>query len=182
MESFLKTLNQKEQFYFLTIKAQPGAIDKLQNTGYIHDQCKKISNQFFIVRELNKTQNGFHFHVLLSLKKNIHKGWYKRHCHYNLQKIGAPKEPPPRDKPVPTRDMVFTLQEIEEARYLFPEEVQSMIEDNESVKLTNKAKKEAKKKIINDNIMRVASYMVKEWTPEHKLYVHYSYYPRLDSK
>jgi len=178
MDQFVKTLNPKEEFYFLTIKGQPGSHAGFQRVGYIGDQLRKISDTYFAVREENHAQDGWHYHCLLSLRKEIPKGWYKKHTHYNLQKIGAP-DPTDSDeydegKPKHQRAVPdFTAQEIAEAAAFEPEAAEDMIIANHDAKAKRNNRKEHKKFVLNAHMERVVKYMQKEWTPEHKKYVDY---------
>lgn len=77
-----------KKLYFLTFR---GVTKKQQKIGYVSDMCKKISNNYFIVRECNKKTEGYHFHALLSLTKNPAQGWFKKGCHIHLQPLNSCK-------------------------------------------------------------------------------------------
>ncbi len=62
---------------------------KEQTIGFWSDKIRKISKNFYIVRESNKTKNGYHFHALVALElDDIKKSWFIKHTHINVKTIG----------------------------------------------------------------------------------------------
>lgn len=78
---------------FITVRG----VGVYQRIGKINDMLRKVSDDFFIVRENDvQTKEGseYHFHALVSLKKDIKPNWYRKGVHINVQKVGDPSRTP----------------------------------------------------------------------------------------
>lgn len=73
---------------FITIRSHTSK-PRHQKMGWCVDHMRKVSDDFIIVRENNKSNSGSHFHVLAKLKKEPHKGWYTKGVHFDVKKIGG---------------------------------------------------------------------------------------------
>lgn len=88
-QHFLKLPRQ----VFITIRG-PNA---WQRIGKINDLLRRVSDDYFIVREndLQKKEGSeYHFHALVSLKKDLKPNWYRKGIHINVQKVGDPARTP----------------------------------------------------------------------------------------
>lgn len=91
--------------YFLTFK---GSRPQHQRIDFVRRMCAKLSKSYFIVRESNKQNDGYHFHALVRLDKYPPKNWFKKGCHIKLQRLGSFEgertEPEPQPDPVVPED------------------------------------------------------------------------------
>lgn len=63
--------------------------ERCQQIGFVADKCRKVSKTYFIVKEKNKDQPGYHFHALLKLDKKPSRGWYKKNVHMYMKQLGT---------------------------------------------------------------------------------------------
>lgn len=81
--NFMLSLFTSGDVFFLTFR---GNSPKKNTISYISDRVRKISNTFFLVKEVGKL--GDHFHGLLKLSSLPKKSWYVKGCHTHLRKLG----------------------------------------------------------------------------------------------
>lgn len=132
----------------LTVKS-----DKYQTIEKIRKMCHKVSNTYFIVRESNKKQSGYHFHAILKIATEPPKRWYKKGVHINLLKIGRNNGPP---KPLP----MFPESKSTLARELYDGEITQQEHDDKLIKVMLE-KSQRNLRILNQ-IRCVVKYMFKE--------------------
>lgn len=78
--------------YFITIKA-PATNKRFNTIGGVYDHIKKISKDFVLVEEYNKTRHGTHYHAVILPFKKPARGWFKKGIHFNVKKVnGSDKE------------------------------------------------------------------------------------------
>lgn len=107
----MDTVFNSPKAYFLTFKGKGKAHQKID---YVSKMIKKISNNYYIVREKNKMTEGYHFHAIFIMITKPKASWFKKGCHINLQKVGKghlvytaplPQYPPPVNTGVSARDI-----------------------------------------------------------------------------
>lgn len=50
---------------------------------------RKVSDNYFIVRETNKAKAGYHYHALLSLKKDLKPNWFRKGVHIHVSELAT---------------------------------------------------------------------------------------------
>lgn len=86
-EKIEKLFFQQPRLLFITVKG-PGSWQKI---GKVNDLIRRVSDTYFIVRELNKEIDGYHFHAIVSQRKDIKPNWFRKGIHINVQNIGDKK-------------------------------------------------------------------------------------------
>lgn len=162
MLKVIETLNYKSQddIRFLTVKS-----NEIKKIGKVSDMCRKVSDTFFIVRELNKATPGFHYHVIMKMNKEPHKGWYKKGWHIHLLKVGKPQTMVTMQPPSPG----FSKKELYEigqhdktnARVIEMKQIESRLIDTV-----------LKTKYYDTSVERVIRYMYKEFISPQR-YINY---------
>lgn len=136
---------------FLTLK---GEEPKYQTLATVQRLCAIIANSYIIVREANKTKDGYHFHALLKVTKEPPKSWFKKGVHMNLKKVGRPQTMEGFVPPVP----LPTNREVHEAQrdeVITPEHLEELYFQKAYIK----SKRE---QIKRKNVERILIYMSKE--------------------
>ena len=135
--------------------------------GKVTDHLKKVSKNFLIVRETDKVrQGGYHYHAIMIMDKEPHKGWYTKGVHIDLRKIGRPQTNVGLTVPLPDN----TVLETKEMLYHEPERL-SEVERAVERKIERKVFKTAKRK---KHIDRVVAYLNKE-QKDPQPFVDYTY-------
>lgn len=155
----------KQKLHFLTFR---GVSKNQQKIGYVSDMCRKISNNYFIVREKDKTTEGFHFHAILAMLKHPAKGWFKKGCHIDLRplsncKTAIYRKPEPGQVPerVNEKDVHENLDDPEVHQALAEKRIEDCIT-------------KAFKKMKNwGHVCRVIDYMCKELPAMPCMYTEY---------
>lgn len=80
---------QTSDYRFLTVRGKETEQAK-QKIDYVHKMCSKISNTYFIVRERNKQNQGYHFHAIVKVDKEPTRAWYKKGLHIHFKRIARP--------------------------------------------------------------------------------------------
>lgn len=62
--------------------------ENYQNIDKVAKHVKKISDTFFLVREKNKKDVGYHYHAILVVKKEPPRSWFRKGVHIHLTKLG----------------------------------------------------------------------------------------------
>lgn len=135
--------------HFLTVK---GEKPRQQKIGFTADLCKKISNNYYVVRESNKKTPGYHFHALVDVIKTPPKAWYKKGVHINLQPVGRSASPVGMILPVgpPTQ-----LEMLEEEHHTG--------DPVRELAVLDRCVGQARKRIrLNKHLSRIVTYMHKE--------------------
>lgn len=87
-EYFLQIFQTQPRLLFITVKG-PGRYQKI---GKISDHIRRVSDTYLIIRETNKQKDGFHFHAVVSTRKDIKPNWYRKGVHIHVQPIGDKKK------------------------------------------------------------------------------------------
>lgn len=156
--------HKQARLVFLTVKGPED--HRSQKIGYVGDLCRRVSDAYFIVRESNKAKGGYHFHALVSIKKDIKPTWYRKGVHMNVQELGRKVDP----RSIP--------ESFEESWVMKYGDKDISAEDRAIADCFNRAKaaesaKRSKGRKLN-NVDRVLEYMVKDWdAPSYKIYTNY---------
>lgn len=148
----LKPLFSSPNVHFLTLKTLKGPKDRFQSISKVSDHLRKVSKTFFLVREKNKKDEGFHFHALLLLPKKPSKGWYRKGVYTHLQKVGRRARCPSGLSVGPPDDMGWDLPEVQE---ILSEEALDRVIQTAVVRSS-----------VEKSVGRLFSYMMKEFHPE----------------
>lgn len=89
--------------YFLTLRHP----DEKKGINFVDKLVNKVSKTYIIVRERNKTQEGFHFHAIMKMSSLPKKNWFIKKVHMNIKPIG---------NHVPTVPSLFTDSDINDAQ------------------------------------------------------------------
>lgn len=112
--------------YFLTVKSPS---PKHWTIGWMRSIIKKWSTRYYVIREKNKDQPGYHFHAVLQLDGPPPSRFYKKGIHMHLLRVAAPSD---GKGVVNTIGMVvaapqnFNGNELEEIRHHDPEWAQTV--------------------------------------------------------
>ncbi len=157
----------------VTIKSKPDAHVRTQKISYWSDRLRKISKSFYIVREKNKLNNGYHFHAIVSLNEpDISKGWFKKGIHIHVKTIGNVNGQP-LAKPIYPENS-------EEANHmLYGDEPLSVmdriiIDEHRRLEQSRKAKHSKNKKTLH--VDSVLAYLNKDRTILSSQFTDYAYY------
>lgn len=148
---------------FLTYR-DPSGKARLSN---IRDHLRKVSDTYFLVREVNKKHVGYHYHALMVMKKEPAKGWYKKGIHINLKKIGKPQTLVGFVPSCPE----LTVREEEEMLHFDPTTYDGVVTHALDKAHAAYIKRTGHVKHLD----RVIAYMHKEMPPEPVQYTHYAY-------
>ncbi len=147
----------KKTVRFLTLK---GIKDSYQDMDKVCKHVKKISNTFLIVRERNKRTEGFHFHAILLLAKEPHKGWYKKGLHLNLQKLSTAVAKQRGNVGMCMQPPLVGGRDIKDATDLKElKEIQGVVEDQV---IDDVIKRSVAGRRLKEHIVRCLRYMSKE--------------------
>lgn len=160
----LQSYNNKD-VRFLTVKHHT-----IQTVGKVHDLCRKVSDEHFIVREKNKKTEGYHFHAFMIMKKEPTKQWFKKGVHMNLLKIGKRQDNVGMVLPLPG----LTSSELAEAIHHEPAY---------ALKVENDLILHSKRLFLKGSLRKlhcdkVLSYMSKDLSGEAVHFVDYLYHTR----
>lgn len=173
LEKHASFFSKKSKLYFITFKSH---LVKWQKIGTISDHMRKVSDNFLVVRESNKQKEGYHFHVLASLKKDFYANWYRKDVHIHVSGY----------KRTDISMFISHSQDDDEiAKYgMNPDEVRNATQeellDAEAMVKASKAYA----KVINHNnlykrVLRTLTYMSKELDP---IVMYENYLFRKDNK
>lgn len=155
---------KQPRLFFITIKSSKVQHQKID---YAHKMIKKVSSNYFIIRERNKINQGYHFHCLVSLRKEcIQKKWFRKgvHIHVIPLKQGVPNIPESQDE-------FYHKKERKENILLadgIPKESIPQV-----IKAENKLRMVRSKCKKDNNIQKVLQYMNKD-SPDRQ-YIDYIY-------
>lgn len=158
-EQIIKRYTNLPRLYFLTVRATKGSRPRYSKIGFVGDQLRKISDQYFIVRESNKQFEGYHFHAIFSKRddKPIHKGWYKKGVSFKMEPIGDHNPTPPKIPDEIDREMELHITESMD--------ITERIMRSEIKRLNLKESATIRKHKKTGHIDRVVTYMTKEGGP-----------------
>lgn len=150
---------------FVTVKSQSMAYQKI---GKINDMLRRVATHYFIVREKNKQNDGFHFHALVSLRKDMKPNWFRKGVHINVKPVNNNKVG------------MFPTSEEEHyfSKYGFNMDVP--LEDKVIIDTVAKCKAKDRMRVClgrkGQHIERTVNYMFKDFkADDFREYVHYIY-------
>lgn len=143
--------------HFLTFK---GKKTRHQTVGWPGDKLRKISKNYFIVRERNKISDGYHFHALAVLEKDPPKGWFMKGVHMHCSKIGDLRSNESETLMPPAR---ATAQELDEEVSLKPlDEAEDALIEYGMEKLRVRARRSRLRNKHALHLRRITDYIMKE--------------------
>lgn len=146
--------------YFITLKGSE-TNPRHQKIGWAYDHLKKISDNFLIVREKNKVNNGFHFHSVVLPYKTPTRSWYRKGIHINVKKVNGPRDVIAIEKKnAPILPVTISAQEQNEMLTLGVI-TEGEVLDAKIDAILLKAKDSIKKR---SSLQRLSDYMFKETT------------------
>lgn len=89
LEDVVRQFSKLPRLLFVTMKSMDDN-PRRQKLGFCNDMIRKLADSYFIVREQNKQKEGFHFHAIVSVKRDIKPNWYRKGLYVHLQVIGGP--------------------------------------------------------------------------------------------
>ena len=158
--------------YFITLKGDYSN-PRYQKIGWAYNHFKKISDNFIVVQESNKANNGVHYHGVVLPKKTPHKGWFTKGVHINIKKIGGGKESVKIGKGPPIAPIVITTLEKEKMLSVGFTTPQKLLEDDIADRMSNALKTKRK----DASLMRLTNYIFKE-TQDYQECVNGKFYRR----
>lgn len=164
-ESICRVFKQEARLIFLTVKAPIG--HRGQKIGYVNDMVRKIADKYFIIREKNKQNDGFHFHALLSQKRDIKPNWFRKGVHIHVNSFNSPF-----NGVIPESAMEADVLKYGEAilEHMPVEEialVDSIVKERQKIQRLKCMSRKEKR------LNRVVNYMEKDWTDTHSQYLDY---------
>lgn len=150
---------QTADYRFLTFRSPTK-----QTIGKVSDHLRKISDEFFLVREEDKRIAGsYHFHAIAKLKNEPPRSWYTKGTHINLKKIGRSDSTVGMVLPPPD----YTSEEKSKiAEHCEPQVI-------DEIMFAHVLTKHLKRSRMSQNMERVKAYIMKDFQPTHKRYVDY---------
>lgn len=163
IEEILKHFSTQPRLLFITVRGS----GRWQKIGKVSDLLKRVSSNYFIVREKDKKGDGYHFHSLVSTNKDIKPNWYRKGIHIHVVPVG--------DKKV---RLPLIPQDEEEMLHLkygdtIPEGIDKILIDG-MLNLYSKDRIRHGRTVKNTHLARVVTYMFKELTIPQQ-YTNYLY-------
>lgn len=75
----------KRECWFLTLRG-----GKFNSIGKVSDHLRKISKNYFVIKELDANKASNHFHAIFEHKGPVRKSWFRKGVHMNVFKVGKP--------------------------------------------------------------------------------------------
>jgi len=164
MEDKTSVFSKCPRLLFITVKGN-GSYQKI---GKINDLIRKVSGTYFIVREQNKQKDGFHYHAIVSQRKDLEPNWFRKGVHINVQNIGDKKIHHP------------IIPESEEERLMLKygstdlDDDDKLIADHQILQQT-KLNTRHRNNVKYTHVARVLTYMYKELPVEPKEFEDFIY-------
>ncbi len=156
LSTIINEIALKPRLHFLTLK---GKTERQQKIGYVNDMLRKISSHYYIVRESNIQSQGYHFHAIFSLDRDIKPTWYRKGVHIQVVPLGDVKK---RDPDFPTSlDEVLHIAEEERERVKDMTSDDLIVDDVSRKVVIARQSHRAKMKKVG-HVTRVIVYMNKE--------------------
>lgn len=151
LEGDFSSFENLPRLLFLTVK---GPIDhRSQKIGYVNNMLRKVSDRFIIIREHNSLNAGYHYHALVSLKKDLKPNWFRKGVHIHITAVGNKMD---LDR------LPSTSEEAWDVKYSENDDLIDRAIINNTLRL--KAKIAAKRCKIKkrSNVTNIMNYMLKE--------------------
>jgi len=148
----IEAFTSQKDIRFLTLR---GVKKRQQQIGFVNDKLRKISDNYYIVREKNKKVEGYHFHALVSVKKEPKKAWYTKGVHIHLKRVGRSET---KTQCIPDPPCVTARDLVECPIEILPE----LQDKYEEQLIQNTIKKSFKRHRIGSAINNCYHYMQKE--------------------